>query len=574
MTKIGAGTPERAAAEAGAWRCEVCGTTLGGKTRRGRPRRHCSAACKQTAYRQRHAPGEQQLRDELAVALDDVRAGLRDGALAADLSGLGLTGEQLRVAHRQAVAAAAAVRALAGLRALARLVPPDTDPAEAPPVPPAVVDVEPGPAPAAEVAPVPVEDPPPMPDPAPAPEPNARAAQRKPAARPARSARREPALPGPVEVPENVDARRRRAAEAWNGLNDRQRLYLATIYDADQAAERNARGSATDWAPSRPASEWRWLLYTVASADSGHTTIQSTISYRGHLDPGAGSTLAALASRGLVERQDDWIQSLFGTTPCVRVRLTPAGRAAARAGRGITAPVSPPRGLVSEWVWSTLSAFYRADLLGGFSSERGGLREPSWNACLQLYNRRGEEWIEDGPRGTHRINDAGREHYETHWACYRELHPGVDAPEPAHRLDGAHTGLVDHKAPPRPRGLLGRTAWRALDHLVGCHAAGENHLRYYLFGSHRDETRPPAIADLPHGSSRAALAHVARSAGALDRLLDHRGVALAAEREVTDLNGRRYSVDDGARLWIVWPTEEGLAHHAEHAETYRELYAD
>ncbi|MFI1585536.1 hypothetical protein [Embleya sp. NPDC020630] len=94
MTKIGAGTPERAAAEAGAWRCEVCGKTLGGKTRRGRPRRHCSPACKQAAYRQRHAPGEQQLRDELAVALDDVRAGLRDGA------GLGLTGEQLRVAHR------------------------------------------------------------------------------------------------------------------------------------------------------------------------------------------------------------------------------------------------------------------------------------------------------------------------------------------------------------------------------------------------------------------------------------------------------------------------------------------
>ncbi|MFI6984150.1 hypothetical protein ACIBSV_36885 [Embleya sp. NPDC050154] len=72
----------------------------------------------------------------------------RDGGLAADLRGLGRTGEQLRVAHREATAATAALLALAGLRSLARLVPPPAaveDPAGL------VIDDEPAPLAAAEV---------------------------------------------------------------------------------------------------------------------------------------------------------------------------------------------------------------------------------------------------------------------------------------------------------------------------------------------------------------------------------------------------------------------------------------
>ncbi|MFI6984156.1 hypothetical protein ACIBSV_36920 [Embleya sp. NPDC050154] len=188
MTKIG-GTPESAAAEAGAWRCEVCGTTLGGKTRRGRPRRCCSRACQQTAYRRRHGPTEEELRDQTWAALEDVRAGLRDGGLAADLRGLGLTGEQLRVAHREATAAVAALRALASLRALARLVP---IPAVDPPVGPVGVGEQAKPV--AVDVPARVDEPSAS-DPAQAPAPVLAAP--KAAHRKARSA---PALPGSVEM--------------------------------------------------------------------------------------------------------------------------------------------------------------------------------------------------------------------------------------------------------------------------------------------------------------------------------------------------------------------------------------
>lgn len=548
VTKI-EGTPESAAAEAGAWRCEVCGSTLGGKTRRGRPRRYCSRACQQTAYRQRREPGEVERQVEVWEALTAIGADLRDGRLAAVAREL--TGDRLRVAYREATVAVEAVRALVELAGPVEIVSmADTGVFMSTLCHPFVEPVLVESAPPVSVSPV-VE---------------AAAVVSHGEAKEG-EAGAAPSLPAPVEVPAGADARRRRAVEVWNGLNGRQRLYLEAIHDADRVAESNARGDALDWGPRPSAETWRWLLYTVEGGEqvSGLTPIQWKVRRRGHHDPGAGSTLAALVTRGLVERRDGFVRTLLrGMTPCVHVRLTPAGRAAARAGRGESGPVSVPRGLTSEWVWSTLTRFYVADLAGGFTG-----REPSWNACLQLRNRRGGSFIEEGPL---RISALGREHYENHWACYRELHPGVDAPEPAHRPAGAHAGLVDHKAPPRPRGLLNRSSWRALDHLVACHRAGESHLRHHLHGTHRDRARPAEIADLPHGSSRAALTRHSRSKTAVDHLLDHRGVALAAEREVTHLNG--HVLDAGKRLWIVWPTDAGLTHHAEHADTYRALYTD
>lgn len=48
-----------------------------------------------------------------------------------------------------------------------------------------------------------------------------------------------------------------RAAAAWAKLNERQRIYMRVLYDADQAAERHEK---TAWR-RRPAEEWRWLDY-------------------------------------------------------------------------------------------------------------------------------------------------------------------------------------------------------------------------------------------------------------------------------------------------------------------------
>ncbi|MFI1585554.1 hypothetical protein [Embleya sp. NPDC020630] len=58
-----------------------------------------------------------------------------------------------------------------------------------------------------------------------------------------------------------------------------------------------------------------------------------------------------------------------------------------------------------------------------------------------------------------------------------------------------------------------------------------------------------------------------RSATALNRLLDHRGGALAAEREVTDPNGRRYTVDEGATAVDRVAHRSRPDPHAEHAHT-------
>jgi hypothetical protein len=77
-------------------------------------------------------------------------------------------------------------------------------------------------------------------------------------------------------------------------------------------------------------------------------------------DQGAGSTLAALADRKLLEQRHDelpegihlmpWYRD---TTYHVSVKLTTAGRSAARAsGVDDTRPARPPRGLLSEWLWS------------------------------------------------------------------------------------------------------------------------------------------------------------------------------------------------------------------------------
>jgi hypothetical protein len=75
----------------------------------------------------------------------------------------------------------------------------------------------------------------------------------------------------------------------------------------------------------------------------GYSTIQADLRRKGKHDPGAGSTLAVLERRGLVlVVHDEMFVPLVGMVPRIRVRVTTAGRAAARAGRGTTAPTRPP----------------------------------------------------------------------------------------------------------------------------------------------------------------------------------------------------------------------------------------
>ncbi len=133
-----------------------------------------------------------------------------------------------------------------------------------------------------------------------------------------------------------------KVAEAWRSLNARQQLYLSAIYDADHA-ERDIRERSARWEKTPPADEWRMLLYDLKLPKDivGYSTIQAALRRKNGHDSGAGSTLAVLERRGLVlVEHDEVFVALVGMVPRIRVRLTTAGRAAVRAGQGVTAPFS------------------------------------------------------------------------------------------------------------------------------------------------------------------------------------------------------------------------------------------
>ncbi len=78
----------------------------------------------------------------------------------------------------------------------------------------------------------------------------------------------------------------------------------------------------------------------------------------------------------------------------------------------------------------------------------------------------------------------GGEHYERHWACYRELYPAVTAPAPAAVAEGAHAGLADHRKR-RPRGLVPEAQWRILATATALEQSGTCYLRTGLIDEYQ-----------------------------------------------------------------------------------------
>jgi len=54
-----------------------------------------------------------------------------------------------------------------------------------------------------------------------------------------------------------------KGAKVWAELNERQRLYLSTIFGVDQAAEANIRARSARWERTPTASEWRQVTYDI-----------------------------------------------------------------------------------------------------------------------------------------------------------------------------------------------------------------------------------------------------------------------------------------------------------------------
>jgi hypothetical protein len=398
-------------------------------------------------------------------------------------------------------------------------------------------------------------------------------------------------------------------ADLWAELNPRQQIYLTVIYHADQNAEANHKGGAFDWGHGPPASEWRWQTFSIKAPKEmvGRTAIQYALARQDEHDQGAGSSLAALRRRELIEVTEDYVQTMLGMVPRVRVKLTTRGRATARAGLGHTAPKSPPRGLLSEWLWSNLVRLYRAGPDGMPAESPRGTppeeRAPSEKARFFLERDRrrpggtlvesrcvrGEPYESPAYPGhttyrTHyqvHLTDAGKAHYEQHVRCYAELWPDIDAPVPEDLPEDAHSSLDDHKVR-KPRGLLTRAPFLLLVALVRNDINDQLWVRkeWTPYWKNWGSDPPEGLLALPAGITTNHIARITRSTTAAAKLLEFRGGALAVETDIHQwLYPPRRHYFDGSSIWpddlkVLHVTDAGRAHYAANLEAYRAAYDD
>ncbi|MEH0826298.1 MULTISPECIES: hypothetical protein [unclassified Micromonospora] len=221
-------------------------------------------------------------------------------------------------------------------------------------------------------------------------------------------------------------ARTSAAVTAWTELNDRQQGTLRAIYLIDQRNEENRRREAARGRfDGTPAVEWRRIDFAHDPSDRrlvGLTELQSQLELHGWDNQGNGSTMAALASRGLITR------NIRGTAFGVMhtVALTRAGRAAARAGTSLDTGAKPKVGL-SQRAWEVLALLWTAD-------QRGQPLTWGYSATIEhvLIERHIPPLAEPCPDG-YRITERGRDFYRNQHAAHCAAYPTVVAPHP----DGA-----------------------------------------------------------------------------------------------------------------------------------------
>lgn len=215
------------------------------------------------------------------------------------------------------------------------------------------------------------------------------------------------------------------ARRAWEALNDRQRTWLTTIYEADQEAERLAKGAWGRGERPKPASKWRWIEYGItdsplSSGPSG--SLQSALSKKKVWDQGAGTTLTVLTQAGLIETRRD----PDGLGTLLWIQLTKAGRAAARAGGADDAAPSRrrPKGLLSETLWKMLVEVWCAG--------ENGLKRRWTDGAWEVLIKRDLITVTTKTMMDNRItvSDTGAEHYRDHWADYARMYPAINAPHP------------------------------------------------------------------------------------------------------------------------------------------------
>lgn len=243
-----------------------------------------------------------------------------------------------------------------------------------------------------------------------------------------------------------------KALEAWQELNERQQGTMSVIYELDQEAEAGRRSAgAAGTFDRRPASEWRRIDFATDPHGFATTEMQIRLAYRGWHNQGNGSTIKALADRGLITEGSRPIR--FGRM--LTVMLTREGRAAARAGLAMPAA---PKTALAEWAWEVLVSLWKADQRGEYVRRHGSGAID--NVLIAKHVPPLAEPVdpgkENGYRGGYRITDRGRWFYREFYSQNVTAHPNVRAPHP----DGA----AAEPWPPRADEIIAahRALYRAL----------------------------------------------------------------------------------------------------------------
>jgi hypothetical protein len=110
------------------------------------------------------------------------------------------------------------------------------------------------------------------------------------------------------------------------------------------------------------------------------------------------------------------------------IKLTPAGRAAARAGGAddVAAARRRPKSLVSETVWSMLVAVHRAGTKGLDRYASGAWQSLADREPALVTIEPGRSYS----KSLIRMTPGGIAHYRDHWREYARLYPSIDAPSP------------------------------------------------------------------------------------------------------------------------------------------------
>jgi hypothetical protein len=230
----------------------------------------------------------------------------------------------------------------------------------------------------------------------------------------------------------------------WADLNERQQEYLKAIYETDQEQEEAERLRAARDRRSRPAEEWRWILY--ADTERGYTPLKQRIVEKKMNDPGTGSTFNALESRELLLVRYERTFSEYSILSVPSIRLTAKGRKLVRQAIGYQAPKKLPTGTLREWHWRAMAMAWKgrpegvmAD--GGWTGDYGKI---GWNTWLRLRDYKAGALVEEYrtfgeySQASARTLDIhwikltwfGEQYYRQNWARYRQMYPEVEAPEP------------------------------------------------------------------------------------------------------------------------------------------------